>query len=362
MNSQESQPGHHQPHPHLHSLPHQLHHPHHQQPHGIMAALPQQHQHQHQHNSYGLPDNVNNMKLPQQQNPGFALDYIDGGPSSPRGTSPARKKRGRPRKYSPSPDGNNIALGLSPTPLLTPISDSAAGGGPATPSSENSSKKLRGRPPTPLKKQLDALGTGGVGFTPHVILVNVGEDIASKLLAFSEQGPRTVCILSAHGAIRNVILRQPAMGGSTVTCEGRFEIISLSGSFFRSESNSGRTSSLSVSLAGSDGRVLGGGVAGLLTAATPVQVIVGSFIAEGKKPKSKTPSSTPPPSNMLNFGAPHLGASLPSQDASSDSSDENGGSPLSHEQGPYGNAGQPLHGMPMYANMGWPNNSMKMVP
>lgn len=88
---------------------------------------------------------------------------------------------------------------------------------------------------------------------------------------------------------------------------------------------------------------------------------MGSFIAEGKKPKSKAPSP-PPPSNMLNFGAPHLEASLPSQDASSNSSDENGGSPLSHEQGPYGNAGQPLHGMPMYANMGWPNNSMKLVP
>ncbi|XP_009601584.1 AT-hook motif nuclear-localized protein 8 isoform X2 [Nicotiana tabacum] len=281
MNSQESQPGHHQPHPHLHSLPHQLHHPHHQQPHGIMAALPQQHHHHQQHNSYGLPENVNNMQqqLQQQQtqqtqqNPRFAIDYSDDGPSSPRGSSPARKKRGRPRKYSPSPDGNNIALGLSPTPLLTPIPDSGAAGGPATPSSENSSKKLRGRPPTPLKKQLDALGTGGVGFTPHVILVNVGEDIASKLLAFSEQGPRIVCVLSAHGAICNVTLQQPAMGGSIVTCEGRFEIISLSGSLLRSESNSGRTSSLSVSLAGSDGRVLGGGVAGLLTAATPVQFI-----------------------------------------------------------------------------------------
>lgn len=56
--------------------------------------------------------------------------------------------------------------------------------------------------------------------------------------------------------------------------QGRFEIISLSGSFLRSESNdSSRASGLSVSLAGSDGRVLGGGVAGMLMAATPVQVL-----------------------------------------------------------------------------------------
>lgn len=56
--------------------------------------------------------------------------------------------------------------------------------------------------------------------------------------------------------------------------QGRFEIISLSGSFLFSENSGGqlRTGGLSVSLAGSDGRVLGGGVAGLLMAATPVQV------------------------------------------------------------------------------------------
>lgn len=33
-----------------------------------------------------------------------------------------------------------------------------------------------------------------------------------------------------------------------------------------------RTGGLSVSLAGPDGRVIGGGIAGLLTAASPIQV------------------------------------------------------------------------------------------
>jgi predicted DNA-binding protein with PD1-like motif len=60
----------------------------------------------------------------------------------------------------------------------------------------------------------------------------------------------------------------------TFSFQGRFEIISLSGSFLLSESNGSRsrTGGLSVSLAGSDGRVLGGGVAGMLTAASAVQV------------------------------------------------------------------------------------------
>lgn len=56
--------------------------------------------------------------------------------------------------------------------------------------------------------------------------------------------------------------------------QGRFEILSLSGSYMVSESGGqrSRTGGLSVLLAGPDGRVLGGGVAGLLTAAAPVQV------------------------------------------------------------------------------------------
>jgi len=40
-------------------------------------------------------------------------------------------------------------------------------------------------------------------------------------MAFSQQGPRTVCILSAIGAICNVTLRQPALSGGTATYEVR---------------------------------------------------------------------------------------------------------------------------------------------
>lgn len=39
------------------------------------------------------------------------------------------------------------------------------------------------------------------------------------MTSFSQQGPRTVCILSANGAISNVTLRQPATSGGTVTYE-----------------------------------------------------------------------------------------------------------------------------------------------
>lgn len=38
-------------------------------------------------------------------------------------------------------------------------------------------------------------------------------------MAFSQNGPRAVCIMSANGAISNVTLRQPATSGGTVTYE-----------------------------------------------------------------------------------------------------------------------------------------------
>lgn len=45
------------------------------------------------------------------------------------------------------------------------------------------------------------------------------QDVASKIMAFSQQGPRTICVLSANGAISNVTLRQPATSGGLVTYE-----------------------------------------------------------------------------------------------------------------------------------------------
>lgn len=51
-----------------------------------------------------------------------------------------------------------------------------------------------------------------------------------------------------------------------------------------------RSGGMSVSLASPDGRVVGGGVAGLLVAASPVQIVVGSFLSGNQheqKPKKQ---------------------------------------------------------------------------
>lgn len=213
---------------------------------------------------------------------------------------PLKRKRGRPRKY-----GSEGTVGLALTsqaqqPSLLPgeFSSPPTETAPETPVAVaaapavvSSVKKGRGRPPGSGRKQqtVSASGSTGFGFTPHVVTVKAGEDVSSKLMSISQNRTRTVCILSANGAISNVTICQAAISGGNVTYEGRFEILSLSGTFMLSESvrQWDRTAGLNILLAGPDGCVLGGGVAGPLIAACPVQVVIGSFLTEGPK-KSNT--------------------------------------------------------------------------
>ncbi|KAL8053683.1 hypothetical protein ABFX02_05G088900 [Erythranthe guttata] len=232
--------------------------------------------------------------------PPSAAAGVDGGAAA------LKKKRGRPRKYAP--DGSSVAA--TPTPLSPkPISSSAP-----PPVIDFSAVEKRGkvrslasvaRVQSPRVEAAESLGNGigdsvscsvGASFTPHIITVNAGEDVTMKVISFSQQGPRAICILSANGVISSVTLRQPDSSGGTLTYEGRFEIVSLTGSFMPSETGGmrNRSGGMSVSLASPDGRVVGGGVAGLLVAASPVQIVIGSFLAghehEQKTKKQKTES------------------------------------------------------------------------
>ncbi|OVA01098.1 protein of unknown function DUF296 [Macleaya cordata] len=259
---------------------------------------------------------------------------------------PLKRKRGRPRKYGP--DGT-MSLALTPaTSSPQPVQPQPTGFSPPpmSPSPSSALKKARGRPPGSGKKQqMDALGSSGLGFTPHVITVKAGEDVSSKIMSFSQHGPRAVCILSANGAISNVTLRQAATSGGTVTYEGRFEILSLSGSFLLSESGGqrSRTGGLSVSLAGPDGRVLGGGVAGMLTAASPVQVVVGSFIADMRKELKLLNQSDPSsaPSKHAQGGGGAAGTGSPPSTSSGGP-----GSPLNQSTGGCNNNPSGMANMP----------------
>ncbi|KAJ8443793.1 hypothetical protein Cgig2_017274 [Carnegiea gigantea] len=223
------------------------------------------------------------------------------GPQPPEAV--VKKKRGRPRKYDGS---GSVTVALAAKPI-----SAAAPAGAVIDFSTVKRPKLK--PSTTAIKQhqpkFETENAGewiscsvGANFTPHIITVNAGEDVTMKVISFSQQGPRAICILSANGVISSVTLRQPDSSGGTLTYEGRFEILSLTGSFMPSESGGirNRAGGMSVSLASPDGRVVGGGVAGLLVAASPVQIVVGSFLAGNQheqKPKKQKPeyiiSTTP---------------------------------------------------------------------
>lgn len=134
--------------------------------------------------------------------------------------------------------------------------------------------------------------SAGQAFAPHVVTVGIGEDIVAKMLSFSQQRPRAVCILSGSGTVSSVTLRQPASSTPTVTYEGRFEILCLSGSYLLAEDGGprNRTGGISASLSTPDGQVIGGGVATLI-ASSLVQLVVCSFIYGGSKTKTKQPAS-----------------------------------------------------------------------
>ncbi|EOA20936.1 hypothetical protein CARUB_v10001268mg [Capsella rubella] len=243
-----------------------------------------------------------------------------------------KKKRGRPRKYGP--DGTVVAL--SPKPISSaPAPSHLTPPGSHVIDFSASEKRSKVKPNNSFNRpkyhhQVESLGEWvpcsvvGGNFTPHVITVNTGEDVTMKIISFSQQGPRAICVLSANGVISSVTLRQPDSSGGTLTYEGRFEILSLSGSFMPNDSGGtrSRTGGMSVSLASPDGRVVGGGVAGLLVAASPVQVVVGSFIAgtdqQDQKPKKNkhdfmlsSPTAAVPISTAADHRTIHSVSSLP---------------------------------------------------
>ncbi|VVB12022.1 unnamed protein product [Arabis nemorensis] len=214
-------------------------------------------------------------------------------------SGPMKKKRGRPRKYGH--DGATVALSPNPissaAPTTSHVIDFSA-----------SEKRNKVKPATTsssfvkTKYQVENLGewapsSTGANFTPHIITVNAGEDVTKKIISFSQQGSLAICVLCANGVVSSVTLRQPDSSGGTLTYEGRFEILSLSGSFMPSDSDGtrSRTGGMTVSLASPDGRVVGGGVAGLLVAATPIQVVVGSFNQHDQIPKKQNHNFMPSP-------------------------------------------------------------------
>ncbi|XP_055815019.1 AT-hook motif nuclear-localized protein 22-like [Solanum dulcamara] len=110
----------------------------------------------------------------------------------------------------------------------------------------------------------------------HVMEIASGCDIQESISNFATRRQRGVCILSGSGTVTNVTIRQPASPGAVVTLHGRFEILSLSGSYLPPPAPPA-ASGLTIYLAGGQGQVVGGSVVGPLNASGPVVIMAASF-------------------------------------------------------------------------------------
>ncbi|KAF5729699.1 putative DNA-binding protein ESCAROLA-like [Tripterygium wilfordii] len=140
-------------------------------------------------------------------------------------------------------------------------------------------RRPRGRPPgskNKAKPPVIITRESANTLRAHILEVGNGCDVFDCVASYARRRQRGICVLSGTGTVTNVSIRQPAAAGAVVTLHGRFEILSLSGSFLPPPAPPGATS-LTIFLAGGQGQVVGGSVVGELTAAGPVIVIAGSF-------------------------------------------------------------------------------------
>ncbi|CAL9192388.1 AT-hook motif nuclear-localized protein 27-like [Musa acuminata AAA Group] len=143
-------------------------------------------------------------------------------------------------------------------------------------------RRPRGRPPGSKNKPKPPIivtRDSPNALRSHVIEVASGADVFECVSEYSRRRGRGVSVLSGTGAVTNVALRQPGAsppGSMVATLRGRFEILSLTGTVLPPPAPPG-ASGLSVFLAGGQGQVMGGSVAGPLVATGPVMLMVASF-------------------------------------------------------------------------------------
>ncbi|MFS8029986.1 putative AT-hook motif nuclear-localized protein 15-29 [Helianthus anomalus] len=159
------------------------------------------------------------------------------------------------------------------------VSPNSGGGGGGGGSGDLVGRRPRGRPAGSKNKPKPPViitRESANTLRAHILEIGNGCDVFDCIATYARRRQRGICILSGSGIVTNVNLRQPSGTGSVVALHGRFEILSLSGSFLPPPAPPGATS-LTIFLAGGQGQVVGGNVVGELTAAGPVIVIASSF-------------------------------------------------------------------------------------
>ncbi|KAG4911138.1 hypothetical protein JHK87_057254 [Glycine soja] len=143
----------------------------------------------------------------------------------------------------------------------------------------STTRRPRGRPPGSKNKPKPPIFVtrdSPNALRSHVMEIAAGADIADCVAQFARRLQRGVSIISGSGTVVNVTIRQPTAPGAVMALHGRFDILSLTGSFLPGPSPPGATG-LTIYLAGGQGHVVGGGVVGPLLAAGPVLLMAATF-------------------------------------------------------------------------------------
>lgn len=143
------------------------------------------------------------------------------------------------------------------------------------PGSASLGRRPRGRPPgsknKPKPPVIITQPINGPTMAPIFLQISPNTDILSAAFDFAASRRLGLSVLSAAGAVSNPSLRHPP-----ITLNGKFEILSLAGTFFPI-SASASAAAFRVSVAGAQGQVVGGTVAGPLLAAGTVVVTAAGF-------------------------------------------------------------------------------------
>lgn len=181
--------------------------------------------------------------------------------------------------------GGGGRAGRSQTQIIQSSSVGGGGGAEGGSGTVEVARKPRGRPPGSKNKPKPPIiitRDNENAMRPHILEVAAGCDIGESVLHFVQRRQMGLCVMSGSGTVASVVLRRPTVPPSQpLKFRGQLEILSLSGMYLPApssySSSSPSTGGLTLSLAGSQGQVVGGSVMGEFIAAGPVTIIAASF-------------------------------------------------------------------------------------
>lgn len=145
-------------------------------------------------------------------------------------------------------------------------------------------RRPRGRPPGSKNKPkpapvVVAQDPSEPSMGPYILELPAGVDVVEATARFCRRRGVGLCVLSGHGSVSNVALKQPsATPGATLAFHGRFDILSISATILPAGGlPTAGNGAFTLFLAGPQGQVVGGLVVGPLITAGTVYLIAATF-------------------------------------------------------------------------------------